>query len=320
MRIIFTFYFVLLSFNMIGQETENLLPVAISSEKVNPGNTIRIRCGTTMPSSRQPLIVIDGVPVESEKMKEIDPNDIESLAVLKDAAASSIYGCRAANGVIVITTKNARTREFQIKDVLDESNVAGATVCFVSARNQKDTLMFVSNDRGIVTTNKLKAGEEYEIKITSVGYKNLSVLYKNIRNGINSFSLEREIVIAEPVVVTSYGRTIKCSRNCCCLLTTNCRLHVKKNADDKAGSTIYPNPVQRGKTATIETNNSQDNLVNVRLMTIDGRLLLSQARKTYKGINRVSISIDNRWSAGVYFIQVVDDKGSIVKQEKIIIQ
>lgn len=228
MRIIFTFYFVLLSFNMIGQVSENPLPVAISSEKENPGNTIRIRCRTTMPSSRQPLIVIDGVPAEYEKMKEIDPNDIENVAVLKDAAASSIYGCRAANGVIIITTKNARTREFQIKDVLDESNLAGATVCFVSARHKKDTLMFVSNDRGIVTTNKLKAGEEYEIKITSVGYKSLSVLYKNIRNTVNSFSLEREIVIAEPVVVISYGRTIRCSRNCCWLLTANCRLHVKK--------------------------------------------------------------------------------------------
>lgn len=305
---------------MIGQVSENPLPVAISSEKVNPGNTIRIRCRTTMPSSRQPLIVIDGVPVEYEKMKEIDPNDIENIAVLKDAAASSIYGCRAANGVIVITTKNARTREFQIKDVLDESNVAGATVRFVSARDKKDTLMFVSNDRGIVTTNKLKAGEEYEIKITSVGYKSLSVLYKNIRNTVNSFSLEREIVIAEPVVVTSYGRTIRCSRNGCWLLTTNCRLHVKKNADDKAGSLIYPNPVQRGRNVTIEINSYQSDLLYVKVITLDGRQLLLQTQKTYKGVNRFSVNIDNRWSAGVYFLQIVDEKRSVIKQEKIIIQ
>lgn len=94
----------------------------------------------------------------------------------------------------------------------------------------------------------------------------------------------------------------------------------KKNETDKIVSAVYPNPVQRGKAATIEINNYQDNLVNVRMMTSDGRLLLSQARKPYKGINRVTINIDNRWSAGVYFIQVVDNKKSIVKQEKIIIQ
>jgi TonB-dependent SusC/RagA subfamily outer membrane receptor len=323
MRIIFTFYFILLSFDMIGQVSDNPLPVAISAEKVNPGNTIRIRCSAPIHSSRQPLLVIDGVPVEYEKINEVDPNDIESIAVLKDAAASAIYGCRAANGVIVITTKNARTREFQIKDILDESNVAGATVCFVSARDKKDTLMFVSNDRGILTTHKLKAGEEYEIKITSAGYKSLSVLYKNIRNGINSFSLEREILIAEPVVVTSYGR-IRCSRISCYgwQKISDCKLVSGANTINKSipGTVVYPNPVQRGRNVTIEMNSIQSHLLYVKVITLDGRQLLLQTQKTYKGVNRFSVNIENRWSAGVYFIQVMDDKRSIVKQEKIIIQ
>ncbi|MDE7474431.1 MAG: SusC/RagA family TonB-linked outer membrane protein [Duncaniella sp.] len=77
----------------------------------------KIRGITTMNAIANPLVVIDGFPVEnaslnrigqtSENMPDLNPEDIESVTVLKDAAAASIYGARAANGVIVITTKKA---------------------------------------------------------------------------------------------------------------------------------------------------------------------------------------------------------------------
>ena len=65
--------------------------------------TIRIRGVGTL-NDNDPLYIIDGVPTKSG-MHELNPNDIESIQVLKDAASASIYGSRAANGVIVITTK-----------------------------------------------------------------------------------------------------------------------------------------------------------------------------------------------------------------------
>ncbi|MBQ2132651.1 MAG: TonB-dependent receptor plug domain-containing protein, partial [Bacteroidales bacterium] len=78
----------------------------------------KIRGVTTMNAVSNPLVVIDGFPVENtsmnrigettENMPDINPEDIESVTVLKDAAAASIYGARAANGVIVITTKKAK--------------------------------------------------------------------------------------------------------------------------------------------------------------------------------------------------------------------
>lgn len=76
------------------------------------GNTIRIRGGASLNSSNDPLIVIDGVPVDnrgiagvSNPLSVINPNDIESFSILKDASAAAIYGSRASNGVIIITTK-----------------------------------------------------------------------------------------------------------------------------------------------------------------------------------------------------------------------
>lgn len=308
---------------MIGQVSESPLPVAISSEKVNPDSTIGIRCRATIHSSQQPLVVIDGVPVEYEKMKDVDPNDIESIAVLKDAAASAIYGCRAVNGVIIITTKNAGSREFQIKDFLDGSNIAGATVSFISVRDKKDTLMFTANDSGVLTTDKLKGGENYKVTITSAGYKTLSVVYKNIKNGINTFSLERDIINCAPVIVTAYG-TIRCRRIGCCgwQKIPDCRFISGENIINKRipGAAVYPNPVQRGQHITIEINSIHSSLLYTRVITLDGRQLLSLEQKTYKGINRFSVNIEDQWSAGAYFFQVVDEKRNIIKQEKIIIQ
>ena len=76
------------------------------------GSTIRIRGGSSISASNDPLIVIDGVPVDNNNLpgsanylNTINPNDIESMSVLKDASATALYGSRASNGVIIITTK-----------------------------------------------------------------------------------------------------------------------------------------------------------------------------------------------------------------------
>jgi len=76
------------------------------------GSKIRIRGGASLNASNDPLIVIDGVPVEGNGisgtgnlLSTINPNDIESISVLKDASATALYGSRASNGVLIVTTK-----------------------------------------------------------------------------------------------------------------------------------------------------------------------------------------------------------------------
>lgn len=79
------------------------------------GQTIRIRGGASIRASNDPLFVIDGVPVDgggidglANPLSTINPNDIETMTVLKDASATAIYGSRASNGVIIITTKKSK--------------------------------------------------------------------------------------------------------------------------------------------------------------------------------------------------------------------
>lgn len=97
---------------------ENLLNGRVAGLQITTGgapgsgSTIRIRGGSSLDASNSPLIVINGLPIDESAvggarspLSTINPNDIESFTVLKDASATAIYGSRAANGVIIITTK-----------------------------------------------------------------------------------------------------------------------------------------------------------------------------------------------------------------------
>ena len=98
-----------------------------SSGTPGAGVSVRVRGATSISGSNQPLFVVDGVPVSSDDFSQlglgnqglnalstIDPGDIESIEILKDAAATAIYGTRAANGVVLITTRRGQAGRTQI--------------------------------------------------------------------------------------------------------------------------------------------------------------------------------------------------------------
>jgi len=100
---------------------ENLLSGRVAGVSINTsgspgsGSEIRIRGGSSINASNNPLIIIDGLPIDNNGVNgsngilaTINPNDIESFSVLKDASATAIYGSRASNGVIIIVTKKGK--------------------------------------------------------------------------------------------------------------------------------------------------------------------------------------------------------------------
>ncbi|TVZ57904.1 iron complex outermembrane receptor protein [Flavobacteriaceae bacterium MAR_2010_105] len=101
---------------------ENLISGRVSGVSVTTsgapgsGSQIRIRGGSSINASNDPLIIIDGLPIDNNGVNgsngilaSINPNDIDSFSVLKDASATAIYGSRASNGVIIIVTKKGKT-------------------------------------------------------------------------------------------------------------------------------------------------------------------------------------------------------------------
>lgn len=134
--------------------------VSIISNSGQPGSgsTIRFRGGSSLNASNSPLIVLDGVPLNSEPapgqlaaipgagnpLSFINPNDIESFTVLKDASATAIYGARAAGGVIIITTKKGRGGDVKVN--LHSNNSMSSLI-------KEASILTPAQFRSVVTAN-----------------------------------------------------------------------------------------------------------------------------------------------------------------------
>ena len=129
--------------------------VNISSNGGSPGEgqSINIRGIGSLSLTSQPLFVIDGVPVDNggvggsrNPLNLINPSDIESMSVLKDASATAIYGSRGANGVIVITTKKGKNKEFKYTFNSSTTMYEGVNRVDVMSANQlRDVIALDSN-------------------------------------------------------------------------------------------------------------------------------------------------------------------------------
>ena len=127
------------------------------------GSTLRLRGGTSINASNDPLIVVDGVPLDNggiagaaNPLSLINPNDIASFVVLKDASATAIYGSRAANGVILITTKRGSASN-DVKVVLD-SKTSVSTIAKYFDVLSADSLRNLVNANG-TTAQKALLGD-----------------------------------------------------------------------------------------------------------------------------------------------------------------
>jgi len=165
--------------------------VVVTSGSGMPGSgaTIRIRGGSSLNASNDPLIVIDGLPVSndgisgmSDPLSSINPEDIESFTVLKDASATAIYGSRASNGVIVITTK---------KGSKSGSNIPHVAADFTASVNTIAKYNNLLNADGITKLIRSFYGEN------SVAEANLGI-YEGGQQKIYNTDWQREIYQISP--------------------------------------------------------------------------------------------------------------------------
>jgi TonB-dependent starch-binding outer membrane protein SusC len=117
------------SFSNVAQSLAGTVPgVNIASSQGAPGfgPTIKIRGTSSITAGTTPLYVVDGMALENFDLNQINPQDIQSVEILKDAASSAIYGSRGANGVILVTTKLGRVGQTQV-NVTYEQGISKVT-------------------------------------------------------------------------------------------------------------------------------------------------------------------------------------------------
>ncbi|WP_298246559.1 SusC/RagA family TonB-linked outer membrane protein [uncultured Christiangramia sp.] len=141
------------------------------------GGTIRIRGGSSLSASNDPLIVVDGVPLDQRgvagsrnALNSINPNEIEDFTILKDAAATSIYGSRASNGVILITTKKGK-KDSPFQFTYDLKTSIGNVIDKVDVLNADEFRNLINNTAGTDPSLLGNANTDWQDEIyeTSVG-------------------------------------------------------------------------------------------------------------------------------------------------------
>lgn len=118
------------------------LSVLSSAGDPSASATIRLRGINSINSSSMPLFILDGAPIDAAFYATLNPADIESITVLKDAASTAIYGARAANGVIVLTSKQGKYSEQVGLSVRAQYGIASATSDGVEMMNSKQYIKF----------------------------------------------------------------------------------------------------------------------------------------------------------------------------------
>ena len=160
------------SFDQALQGQTPGLTVMAASGEPSRAATFQIRGTNSINSGTTPLFILDGVPVESSSFNSINPSDIESISVLKDASSTSIYGARAANGVVVITTKRGR-------------NIGDANVTF---RGQWGFSQLAGSNWDMMNTTEriqyekeigLDLGDEYYDKVKGIDVNWMDEVFNN---------------------------------------------------------------------------------------------------------------------------------------------
>ncbi len=199
---------------------EQLITGKVAGVQISPGDgspgggsSIRIRGATSINASNEPLYVIDGMPIDNEgfaggrnPLNFLNPADIESFTVLKDASATAIYGSRGANGVIVITTKKGLSGgrpSVNYDGYYTISEIRG-NPGMLDAENFRDVVTFFAPSRlsslGNANTNwfdevlRTAQGQSHNLSVTGGGADNgyrISAGYQNLEGIIRSSETER---------------------------------------------------------------------------------------------------------------------------------
>jgi hypothetical protein len=267
-----------------------------------------------------PIVILDNKLSSYAEMQALDTTMIESVELLKADKATLLYGSRGVNGAIYIITKYVKGRVFKISDAEDNLGVDGATIMFIAG---KDSIQVLANHFGEIQTDALKSNVEYGVRVTSVGYKDFITTYSYSQATTTvQYLLKRDVKENQEVIVKANGYSRFICRIGCGGVFADCALF-KKEAESKEMAIvakIYPNPVARGTAFKVEFDADVPKSLIVKIFNLGGAQLAGVSYQSIKGPNLIEVPVSSRWPAGIYAIQMIDHKGKLIQQHKIIIQ
>jgi len=272
---------------------------------------IVFRCCTTTMNADRPLYVLDGIPVDSLDLAKINPNDILRINILNASTARSIYGCRAMNGVIVITTKTGN--HLTISDAGNKMFLQGATVKIQPKNKFNRSVVLVADENGEIDLGTVNPMEEYSMEISCIGYQTRTITISK-REFNHEIKMQKKYESMDSVFIFSneYTRRTRC---CICYSSRIDRSLNLTQIVTPISLSLYPNPVKSSGTITITLPRPVSGKVDV--VNESGQVV--QTKNIYEENVNPVIHLDNAGS-GFYFLRITDSKSHKVVTQKLIVQ
>ncbi|MDQ1167171.1 VWA domain-containing protein [Flavobacterium sp. SORGH_AS_0622] len=155
----------------VAPQGKMAMPVA-SNALYMPSPNVVVRGNASVSPKNEPMYIIDGVPAKANQMAKINPNDIDNVSVLKDQAATSLYGTKGSNGVVIVSTKNELYKNLSEKELDKKLNIMPIPV----EPTQEDYDAFVEN---AFESPKIAPLSTFSIDVDNASYTNIRRFLNN---------------------------------------------------------------------------------------------------------------------------------------------
>lgn len=243
-----------------------------------------IRCAPSITAASSPLFLVDGVVISQDQLKELDPLDISSIYILKDAESSVLFGCMAAHGCVMITTKSAGRRIIQVYDLVTNKPVDTARLQIIEEQNSFP--LSIKLNGSYYHADSVHPGTNYRVTVTAVGYQAFT--------GFNNFQQKDTLRIG---------------------LAPN--IPEQMNDREKTGNfrvqfSLFPNPVTRD--GIVNINLATNRPVVCRVLNMQGSVIKQQAIINSGTMRMAGLA------GGIYFVQAVSTTGVTLTTKKLCVQ
>jgi Secretion system C-terminal sorting domain len=302
---------------------EQALANRLSTNAVKPETVKKdfIGCGLAKSYADTPIYIIDGVPADYKEVKNLNPNEIESIELLKESSLR-IISCRQVKDVVIITTGNSMVRKIQIKDFHQLTAIPGATI-ILKKTNPAVSDTKTTNQFGVLHY-KISQSNIDSVFVSSVGYQTVSLTLQQLKQNKYQVFLKRKEKELDEVIVTGYSNCSRkrfvCDGAFCNF--TGCKLHSSKEdflLKQSNSIKIFPNPVLTGGTMHINFISAKPGIYQIHLVNAAGQLLYNFQKQITFANETELIHLQQRISAGIYFVQVLNEKKEIVQSKKVLI-
>lgn len=288
-----------------------LMPIMLAAQNQKLEGTKYYLAG----SENATLFVVDGIPVEQADLSNFDPNQIESIDILKETI-SGIISCRVARPVVLIRLKKDARHVLRLFSKEDSAGVRDALVIIKKKGSDENGVVRFSNEEGFVNLEGLDKGSEYEFGINGFTYQSQTVSIKLEPGLITKVQLEKKALELQEVMVVANMTGYSCHLLRCGLGGVRIVNHPNPEAVDIPATTanLYPNPVVPGRELNVTLDAEENKIVKMEVHNLSGQILFQQKVDLKAGAQQFRVPVQHSWAKGVYILSIKTEKDFLLRE------